>query len=128
MFYDKKGGENQGRIWQLSPKKSSSEQASWKDKERKNAYKMGEGYHRKGVEKYQEKGPKEERDSEKDRSFLFLLNLCTLGKKLNYLPSHSCNLALQNQLFKLFTMEFPSYSCDKWIVQVSYLRIKPLLD
>ena len=116
MFYDKKGGgggrTNVGYENYLQ-KKSGWEQASWKDKERKNAYKRGEVYHKKGVEKYQEKRPREERDSEKDRNFLFLLNLCTSRKKLYYLSSHSCNLALQNQLFKLPTIEFPSCSCDK---------------
>ena len=68
-------------------KKAGQEQASQRDKGRKNAYKRGEGYHRVGVEKYQEKDSERERERERERDCIFdflsfLVDSSYLGKEI----------------------------------------------
>ena len=57
MFHDEKRREPREDGTNIS-KKSGLKQASKRDKDRKNAYKRGEGSQREGVEKYQEKNLK----------------------------------------------------------------------
>ena len=53
MFHDENGREPRKDVTSIS-EKTNQKQARWRDKGRKNSYKRGEGYHRVGVEKYQE--------------------------------------------------------------------------
>ena len=62
MFHDENEREPREDVTSTS-KKYGQEQASWRDKGRKNAYKRGEGYHREAVEKY----IKKKKDLEKSK-------------------------------------------------------------
>ena len=80
MFHDEKGREPREDGTNIS-KKIGLKQANWRDKDRKNAYKRGEGSQREGVEKYQEKKLYD--------VFLFFVIPSTSGKELYNL---ACNI------------------------------------
>ena len=81
MFHDEKGREPREDGTNIS-KKSGLKQASWRDKDRKNAYKRGESSQREGVEKYQEKNLKKREKKWDVWCFSFICNSQHLRKEV----------------------------------------------
>ena len=107
------------------PKKFGWEQASWRDKGSKNAYKRGGGCHKKGDYEIQRRNHRIEREREREREpcciFLFLLIPYSSGKKFVYNKKSHFNAFWFSQLFELPIVEFVPCFNDKLIAQVIYL-------
>lgn len=114
MFHYEKGGEPRENVT-IIPKKSGWELASWRVKGRENVYKRGEGYHKEGVEKYQEKDLEKGVWERVRLYFSFTFFPCWFPVHRERNPCIT-NLLICNPTFLISCLSFPLWNFHPFLV------------